>query len=279
MIPHATDASMLEAIDLAAQRGSTHLFASLNFRVEPECALLVTGANGTGKTTLLRILAGLGMPTAGRVRWRGVDVAPFRRVPAAGRRLLRSSAALKDELTAEENLASLVALTGDRRHPRLRAALAQRRARTTGPLPARALSQGQRRRLGLARLSLTHRPLWLLDEPATALDTAGVALLTRLLPDTCERAVARWWRRTRRSNCPRRRSARSRCHDGRPAPPRDQRRASPDAGAWAGVRWALARDLRLALRSRAELGVQLLFYVIVVSLFPLATTPEKTCWC
>ena len=173
---------MLEAIDLAAQRGSTRLFAHVNLRVEPECALIVTGANGTGKTTLLRILAGLSLPAAGRVRWRGDDVSPF----ADG---LRQDAifsghltALKDDLTTEENLATLVALSGDsvsatgRRDALENVALAAQ-----ARLPARALSQGQRRRLGLARLALTQRPLWLLDEPATALDAAGVALLTLFL--------------------------------------------------------------------------------------------------
>jgi heme exporter protein A len=173
---------MLEAIELAARRGSSRLFSSLSFSVEPGCALFVTGANGTGKTTLLRILAGLGAPFAGKVRWRGVDVAPFaqslREDVAYGGHL----PALKDELTAEENLALLVALTGDAVEPaKLREALASVSLERQARLPARALSQGQRRRLGLARLALSRRPLWLLDEPATALDTAGIALLKRLL--------------------------------------------------------------------------------------------------
>jgi heme exporter protein A len=173
---------MLEAIDLAARRGSSRLFSQLSFTVEPGCALFVTGANGTGKTTLLRILAGLGSPSAGKVRWRGVDVAPFaqglRDDVAYGGHL----AALKDELTAEENLALLVALTGEAVDAtRLRDALAGVSLERQARLPARALSQGQRRRLGLARLSLSRRPLWLLDEPATALDAAGIALLKRLL--------------------------------------------------------------------------------------------------
>jgi heme exporter protein A len=173
---------MLEAIELAARRGSSRLFSSLSFSVEPGCALFVTGANGTGKTTLLRILAGLGAPFAGKVRWRGVDVAPFaqslREDVAYGGHL----PALKDELTAEENLALLVALTGDAVEPaKLKEALASVSLERQARLPARALSQGQRRRLGLARLALSRRPLWLLDEPATALDTAGITLLKRLL--------------------------------------------------------------------------------------------------
>ncbi len=173
---------MLEAIELAARRGSSRLFSSLSFSVEPGCALFVTGANGTGKTTLLRILAGLGAPFAGKVRWRGVDVAPFaqslREDVVYGGHL----PALKDELTAEENLALLVALTGEAVEPaKLRDALAGVSLERQAHLPARALSQGQRRRLGLARLALSRRPLWLLDEPATALDTAGIALLKRLL--------------------------------------------------------------------------------------------------
>jgi heme exporter protein A len=179
---------MLEAIELAARRGSSRLFSSLSFSVEPGCALFVTGANGTGKTTLLRILAGLGAPSGGQVRWRGVDVAPFaqslRDDVAYGGHL----PALKDELTAEENLVLLVALTGEAvDSARLRDALASVSLERQARLPARALSQGQRRRLGLARLALSRRPLWLLDEPATALDTAGITLLKRLITGHLER--------------------------------------------------------------------------------------------
>jgi len=179
---------MLEAIDLAARRGSSRLFSSLSFSVESGCALFVTGANGTGKTTLLRILAGLGAPFAGTVRWRGVDVGPFAQSLREDTVYGGHLPALKDELTAEENLAALVALTGETVEPaRLRDALASVSLDRQARLPARALSQGQRRRLGLARLTLAHRPLWLLDEPATALDTAGIALLKRLLTGHLER--------------------------------------------------------------------------------------------
>ena len=173
---------MLEACDLAAQRGTTRLFSSLSFRVEPGSALFITGANGTGKTTLLRILAGLGAPVAGRVRWRGSDVPPF--APSLRQDALYSGhlTALKDELTAKENLAALVSLTGETAgSAQLNDALASVALERQAGLPARVLSQGQRRRVVLARLTLSRRPLWLLDEPATALDAEGTALLKQLL--------------------------------------------------------------------------------------------------
>jgi heme exporter protein A len=179
---------MLEVLDLAARRGTTRLFSSLSFAAEQGRALLVTGANGTGKTTLLRILAGLSSPTSGRVRWCGEDVAPF--APSLRRDAVFCGhlTALKDELTTEENLAALAALAGEK-HTRseLRHALSSVDLDRKADLSARSLSQGQRRRIALARLSLTRRPLWLLDEPATALDPAGVALMTRLLTGHLQR--------------------------------------------------------------------------------------------
>ncbi len=173
---------MLEALDLAAQRGNLRLFSALNFRVEPGSALVVTGANGTGKTTLLRILAGLCTPTAGRVRWQGEDSPPHAERLREDAVYCGHLPALKDELTAEENLAALVDLAGEDASPHaVRGALERVELNRQARLPARALSQGQRRRLGLARLALTRRPLWLLDEPTTALDHAGVGLLTALI--------------------------------------------------------------------------------------------------
>src|SRR6185295_5753277 len=104
---------VLEGQKLAARRGFATLFSGLSFRVDAGEALVVSGANGTGKTTLLRIIAGLCTPSTGTLTWDGEIVGPFdpefRRVIAYAGHL----PALKDELTAEENLASLLALDGE----------------------------------------------------------------------------------------------------------------------------------------------------------------------
>jgi len=173
---------VLEAHKLAARRGFTTLFSGLSFRVDAGEALVVSGANGTGKTTLLRIVAGLTTPASGTLTWSGDVVAPldpeFRRVVAYAGHL----PALKDELTAEENLASLLMLDGEPvTGDALRAALDDVALARQRALPARVLSQGQRRRIGLARLTILPRPLWILDEPTTALDASGIELLGRVL--------------------------------------------------------------------------------------------------
>lgn len=182
---------MLEAHDLAARRGSVRLFAGLSFGVAAGQALLVTGANGTGKTTLLRILAGLSAPESGEIRLNGTAVAPFDATLRASTAFAGHHPALKDELTTEENLAALVSLAGESAsRDALREALdavALTRQRT---LHARVLSQGQRRRIGLARLMLVHRPLWLLDEPVTALDAAGLTFLGSMVTNHLEHGGA-----------------------------------------------------------------------------------------
>ena len=158
------------------------LFANLQFSVSAGCALTVTGANGSGKTTLLRIIAGLTAPVEGEIRWQGQAMRPLdprmREAVAFNGHL----PALKDELSAEDNLRAWIAL--DDRSPDADAvveALAAVALAGQRRLPVRVLSQGHRRRIGLARLRLVRRPLWVLDEPLTALDADGVDVLGALL--------------------------------------------------------------------------------------------------
>lgn len=173
---------MLEAQKLAARRGFADLFSGVGFRVDPGQALVVTGANGTGKTTLLRMLAGLATPASGEIRWNGAPVAPLDPAFRGALAYAGHLPALKDELTAEENLASLLTLDGESvENDALAEALDDVALARQRKLPARVLSQGQRRRIGLARLTMLPRPLWILDEPTTALDGAGTLLLARIL--------------------------------------------------------------------------------------------------
>jgi heme exporter protein A len=182
---------MLEALDLAGARGHARLFRGVTFGVGAGRVLAITGANGSGKTTLLRILAGLSAPLAGMVRLHGTPARPFdprlREAVAFGGHL----PALKDELTALENLESLTALAGA---SATRAALADALDGVSlarrHALPARVLSQGQRRRIGLARLRVLRKPLWILDEPATALDHEGNALFAAMLAEHLDRGGA-----------------------------------------------------------------------------------------
>ncbi len=172
-------AAALVLHDLCLVRGRRTLFSGLCLAAQPGELLRVQGANGAGKTSLLRIVCGLLTPTRGEVRWRGQHIATLREEYALQLVYLGHAAALKDELSALENLQAACALAGHatQRHEAL-AALAAAGLRGREHVPARILSQGQRRRAGLARLVLAaNAPLWVLDEPFNALDTDACAWL------------------------------------------------------------------------------------------------------
>ena len=171
---------MLEVISIAAFRGDHLVFADLSFRLDRGGALVLTGANGSGKTTLLRLIAGLMPRASGEVLWAGEDA--LADLASHGLRLayLGHQDALKLGLTAAENLA-LWARTERRSRARaIERALAAVGLEDLSDLPARMLSAGQRRRVGVARLLVSEAILWLLDEPTTALDAASVARLGEL---------------------------------------------------------------------------------------------------
>ncbi|OSZ75122.1 cytochrome c biogenesis heme-transporting ATPase CcmA [Hydrogenophaga sp. IBVHS1] len=168
---------------VACVRGGRTLFSGLNLQLGAGQLLRVAGANGAGKTSLLRLMCGLLLPSEGEVRWRGEPLAAQRE--RWGRELvyLGHAAALKDDLSPLDNLRTASTLGG---HDAVRTealqALVDAGLRGFERTPVRHLSQGQRKRCGLARLVLArHAPLWVLDEPFNALDTAATAWLEGLV--------------------------------------------------------------------------------------------------
>ncbi len=175
---------MLEVQDLEARRGRRVLFSGLGFRAEPGRLVRVAGPNGAGKTTLLRMLVGLSTPTAGRVHWRGQPLGAARELFHRELAWVGHAAALKDDLSAVENLRAMAVLGGDDPSPaEAAAALAAAGLKGRERLPARVLSAGQRRRVVLARLALPQaaalRTLWVLDEPFNTLDVAASEWLSQ----------------------------------------------------------------------------------------------------
>jgi heme exporter protein A len=171
---------MLEALDLSCERGRRPLFDGLSFSLSSGDLLRIAGANGSGKTSLLRILCGLLTPTAGEVRWKGEPIRALGEDYARELVYLGHAPAVKDELTAAENLAIACRIAG------LPACAAQIHSALTlfqvPESPVGKLSQGQKRRAALARLRLCASvPLWLLDEPLTALDAAAAELTKELI--------------------------------------------------------------------------------------------------
>ena len=173
---------MLSVQQLACERGRRRLFSDLNFAVLPGQCLQVQGANGAGKTSLLRIVCGLAEAAQGWVCWRGADI---RLDPGAFRAelaYLGHTPGLKDELSAAENLGYQSPVGGCVLGPQqIEAALQRVGLGAQQHLPVRRLSQGQKRRAALACLIARPARLWVLDEPLAALDPAAQQLVAQLL--------------------------------------------------------------------------------------------------
>lgn len=180
---------MLEADKLECERGNRSLFRGLSFSLAGGELLRVSGQNGSGKTSLLRILCGLLTPTLGEVRWKGTRIHDLAEDYSRELVYIGHAAAVKDDLTPAENLAIACRLAGvSFSNESLASAL---QAYSVPDLPVRKLSQGQRRRAALARLLLSASvPLWLLDEPFVALDPAASAFTEELLSRHVERGAS-----------------------------------------------------------------------------------------
>jgi len=170
---------MLEASQIECVRGNRRLFRDLSFRLEAHQALRVRGENGSGKTSLLRIVAGLSPAESGSVSWNQGNIRALGEDYLRDLLFLGHSNGLKDDLSPVENLRYVLVLAGvGADETALRAALAEQGLAAIADLPAKLLSQGQKRRVALARLWFSaQKPLWILDEPFIALDSASVERL------------------------------------------------------------------------------------------------------
>jgi heme exporter protein A len=173
---------MLEVRNLECMRGDHRLFTGLNFTLEGGELLRLRGSNGSGKTSLLRTLCGLLEPAEGEVLWRGKNIRAQRDEFNAELLYLGHSNGVKAELTGFENLQINNALRGSLlSEGQLYTALEEIGLGGREDLPTQVLSQGQKRRVALARLLLSDAALWVLDEPFTALDVNAVAQLAKLI--------------------------------------------------------------------------------------------------
>ncbi len=240
--------------NLSAVRGGRTLFADLGFSVDGGAALVLTGPNGAGKTTLLRIIAGLMPPAAGRIALEGGAL----EAPVGEQcHYVGHLAAVKPSLSIEENARFWSGFLGGARD-RVGAALDTFGLETLRDIPAGYLSAGQKRRLGLARLLLAERPLWLLDEPTTSLDSAARDVLTAVV----DRHLAAGGLAVAATHTPWGSPMRASCASGPGSRPHD-RVMKPF--------WQLVwRDLVLAWKEGGTLGVALGFYVVVVTMLPLS---------
>ena len=177
----AAGAARFEARGVACVRGGRAVFSDVGFSLASGGALVLAGANGAGKSSLLRIMAGLLAPARGALTWNGAALRED--WPAHRRRLhyVGHRDAVKPALTAAENLDFRARVRGAARTAG--DALARLGLEALAEVPARFLSAGQRRRLALACLAATPAPLWLLDEPTVALDRESAGRVAAMIAE------------------------------------------------------------------------------------------------
>jgi heme exporter protein A len=178
---------MLNVAGLHLWRGDRHVLRGVSLSATPGQCVLLTGKNGAGKTTLLRAIAGLLDPEAGEVGWRGKPARRERDDFHSELAYLGHEPPLKGDLTGRENLRYSIGIRRAVTAEEIHAALERTGAQPFADRAVRTLSAGQRRRVALAGVLLTGAMLWLLDEPATNLDTEGKRLVATLIEEQLAR--------------------------------------------------------------------------------------------
>ena len=175
---------MLAAVNLECVRGDRRLFRDVNFSLPAGTFLQLTGPNGSGKTSLLRIICGLMAPESGEVLWNGANIRSLAEEYFSSLTYVGHRSAVKEELSSAENLRISSGLSGKELSlDEAYGALQKMGLGGREELAARLLSEGQRRRSALARLLTCRTKLWVLDEVLTALDKAAMALIKKLLEE------------------------------------------------------------------------------------------------
>jgi len=174
--------SLLDVESLECVRGDRPLFRGLSFTLKAGELLHVTGANGCGKTTLLRTVCGLTRAESGTIRWRGQTTAKLGDEFYADLAYVGHANGIQGDLTLSENLQTSAALGGTD-HAAILGSLERLGLADFRNVPAKILSQGQKRRLALARLLIQFKPLWILDEPLSGLDVDSVSQMTHLFAE------------------------------------------------------------------------------------------------
>ncbi|MFN2511639.1 MAG: cytochrome c biogenesis heme-transporting ATPase CcmA [Pyrinomonadaceae bacterium] len=175
---------MLEATDLGCVRGDRRLFNAVNFALHPGSLLQVRGPNGSGKTSLLRLICGLLAPAEGEIRWQGANIRSLGEDYFNSLSYIGHRNGIKEELTPIENLRVTSGVMGTELGQQgATKVLGELGLSGRERLPARLLSEGQRRRTALARLLTCEKSLWVLDEVLTSLDSSAVQFVTSLIKE------------------------------------------------------------------------------------------------